>query len=210
VEQHAHRAAFAQDPRVTALFPAALTRWLRGDHGGALRQAMQALDDDTDEFGTATILQVVGFLHCLDGRSEAARTTASRLLRLSQESRFPVYAGIGAIQLGWAEARLGRADDGLARMTAARDGLQAAGTLVGSTLTAVLLADAHRAAGRPGAALRVVEQALRDSAERRELAFAGVLTATRDELRLQLTHPEPLDPSTVSKGVADEHHALRH
>jgi tetratricopeptide (TPR) repeat protein len=178
-----HRAAFVQNPRFTAVFPAALGRWLRGDPAGAWQLAQDALDEAVDAFSVATVLQVVGFLHCLDGNAERALETARRLVETARENAYPVYVGIGSVQLGWAQARLGAVEDGLALMLDTQARMRAGGTRVGSTLMAALAADAHLAADGPDRGLALAEEALADAVDRRELAFAGLLLRLRDDLR---------------------------
>ncbi|HEX5618624.1 MAG TPA: AAA family ATPase [Solirubrobacteraceae bacterium] len=173
-----HLAGFAQDPRFTVVFPAAMSRWLRGDARGALGVAQRALDDAVklgDRFCEAMMLQVVGFLHCLDGRGDAAFETATRLVALAREDGFPVYVGIGSMQLGWAQARLGDVDAGLQLMHDTLARMRAGGTQVGGTLMGALIADACLAAGRVDPGLAAASDALADGRRRGELAFVGLL-----------------------------------
>jgi len=188
-DHDAHLAGFAQDPRFTAVFPAALGRWLLGDPAGARRMARAALDEAIaaeHAFSEATVLQVLGFIHCLDGDAAAAHEIGGRLVALAREHAYPVYVGIGSMQLGWAQARLGQLE-GLQLMLDTLARMRAAGTRVGGTLMGFLIADAHRAAGRAQVALAVAEEALADARARRELAFAGLLeplvaTPTRETI----------------------------
>jgi hypothetical protein len=188
-DHDAHLAGFAQDPRFTAVFPAALGRWLLGDPAGARRMAVDALADAVaaeHAFSEATVLQVLGFIHCLDGDARAAQEIGGRLVALASEHAYPVYIGIGSMQLGWAQARLGDVD-GLQLMHDTLARMRAAGTRVGGTLMGFLIADAHVAAGRSSVALAAAEQALADARARRELAFAGLLeqlvaTRTRETI----------------------------
>ena len=121
------------------------------------------------------MLQVVGFLHCLGGRGEAALETASRLVAVAREDGFPVDVVIGSLQLGWAQARLGDVDAGLQVMHDTLARMRAGGTQVGGTLMGALIADACLAAGRVGPGVAAAEDALADGRQRRELAFVGLL-----------------------------------
>jgi tetratricopeptide (TPR) repeat protein len=178
-DRHAsHLVGFAQDPRFTALFPSAMTCWLRGN--GA--QALALVEDGLAEaralehgFSEAVVLQVLAFLHCLDGRAEPARDAAHELVRVATREQFPVYAAIGSIQAGWAEARLGAPDEGLERMTAGLRQLRAGGVAVGETLIGALLAEAHLTAGRREPGRVAAEEALALALRRRELAFHAEL-----------------------------------
>jgi class 3 adenylate cyclase len=177
-----HLTGFAQDPRFTVVFPTALGLWLRGDAASALDVAQRALDDAVDPFSEAMVLQTVGFLHCLDGRGDAAFHTASRMVAVAREGGFPVYVAIGSLQLGWAQARLGDVDAGLQLMHDTLARMRAGGTQVGGTLMSALIADACLAAGRPDPGLAAAEDALADGRRRRELAFVGLLERLRNEL----------------------------
>jgi class 3 adenylate cyclase len=188
-DHDAHLAGFAQDPRFTAVFPAALGRWLLGDPAGAQRMARAALDEAVateHAFSEATVLQVLGFIHCLDGDARAGHDIGGRLVSLAREHAYPVYVGIGSLQLGWAQARLGELD-GLQLMLDTLARMRAAGTRVGGTLMGLLIADAHLAAGRSSVGRAAAEEALADAHARRELAFAGLLeqlvaTSTRETI----------------------------
>jgi hypothetical protein len=137
-------------------------------------------------FSEATVLQVLGFIHCLDRDAAAAHEIGGRLVALAREHAYPVYVGIGSMQLGWAQARLGELA-GLQLMLDTLARMRAGGTRVGGTLMSLLIADAHLAAGRSEVALAAAEEALADARTRRELAFAGLLeqliaTRTRETI----------------------------
>jgi ATP/maltotriose-dependent transcriptional regulator MalT len=180
-----HLSGFAQDPRFTALFPAALARRLLGDGDAALRMTEKGLQEARalgHRFSEAMVLQVLGFLHFLDGRPAAAHDAARDLVALAREHGFPMYVAIGSLQLGWARARLGEVDAGLTLVVETAARMREGGTRVAGTLIGALLADAHLAAGRPEDGLIAVEEALADAAARHELAFVDELERLRGEL----------------------------
>jgi hypothetical protein len=180
-----HVSAFAQDPRFTALFPAALSRALRGDAAGALAMAERGLVAARavgHRFSVAVVLQVLGFLHCLAGRPELALATGEELVALARDEGFPVYVAIGSLIVGWAQARLGDVDAGLELVTATAARMRAGGMKLAGSLIGALVADAHLAAGRPRAGLEAVEAALADAHDRRELAFVPTLERLRAAL----------------------------
>lgn len=177
-----HLAAFAQSPRFTALFPAAMARSLRGDAAGALQIATDGLRDARavgHRFSEAMVLQVLGFLHCRDERPATALQLGEELIALAGQEGFPVYVAIGALVTGWAKARLGDTDDGLELISTTAVRMRASGTNVATTLIGALTADAQLAAGHANAARRAAEAALADAHRRRELAFVPDLERLR-------------------------------
>jgi len=191
-DRHAdHLAAFAQDPRFTAVFPAALARSLRGDDAGALAMAEEALSDARalgHRFSEAMILQVIGFLHCRDGRPELAEPVGEKLVALSRREGFPVYAAIGSLVVGWAQARRGDTERGLALITSTAAQMKAGGMKVATTLFGALIADAQLDAGHPEAGLEAAEAAIADARERRELVFVPDLERLRARALEAATH----------------------
>ena len=181
-----HLAGFAQTPRITAVFPAAMTRSLRGDAAGAMTLAEDTLEQARavgHRFSEAMVLQVLGLLHCRDERPERALATGDELIELAGREGFPVYGAIGALVSGWAKARLGDIDGGLAMINATAARMQTSGTKVATTMIGALIADAHLAAGRPEEAIAATETALADGRRRRELAFVGDLERLRERAR---------------------------
>jgi class 3 adenylate cyclase/tetratricopeptide (TPR) repeat protein len=177
-----HFAAFAQSPRFTALFPAAMTRSLRGDADGALALATDGLRDARalgHRFSEAMVLQVLGFLHCRDERPRGALELGEELAALADREGFPVYAAIGALVIGWGKARLGDTAAGLELIATTVIRMQATGAMVATTLIGALTADAQLAAGHADAARRTAETALADAQRRRELAFVPDLERLR-------------------------------
>lgn len=177
-----HFTAFAQSPRFTALFPAAMTRSLRGDAAGALTLATDGLRDARvigHRFSEAMVLQVLGFLHCRDERPQSALELGEELVALADREGFPVYAAIGALVTGWAKARLGDSADGLELIATTEVRMRASGAKVATTLIGALTADAQLAAGHADSARQAAETALADAERRRELAFVPDLERLR-------------------------------
>ena len=188
-DRHTHHvSSFAQDPRFTALFPAALARSLRGDPGGALAMAEQGLEAARavgHRFSVAVVLQVIGFLHRLAGRADRALATGQGFVAVAREEGFPVYVAIGSLIVGWGQAQRGEVDAGLELMNVTAERMRTGGMKVAGTLIGALVADAHLSAGRPRAGLEEVEAALADAHDRRELAFVPTLERLRVALARQ-------------------------
>ncbi len=189
-ESHAaHLASFAQDPRFTALFPLALGLSLRGEGQAALARAYDALAEARaieHRFSEAMVLQVIGFLHARSSQADAALAAGRELVALAQAEGFPVYAAIGGVITGWAQARLGEVAEGLALVDATTERMRSGGINVAGSLIGALVADAHLAGGEPTRCLDVAREALEAARERHELAFAGdlerLIAAARAEL----------------------------
>lgn len=207
VRPDVHRAGFAQHPRSTAVLPAALTAWLRGDRVGALRIAETAATTAVDPFGITMSQQTIGYLHCLNGQVDAAHRAASAMLELAVKHNFGMYAETARLQLGWVRARLGAPDDGLREMVEAQQRMLADGTRGGNSLRVVLLADASLTAGRYDSGLTLAEEGLIDATQRRELAFLGVLARLRDDLAAGQSPDRPTNDAHRREHL-DEHAAL--
>ena len=199
-----HFAGFAQTPRFTALFPAAMTRSLRGDAEGALTLATDGLRDARalgHRFSEAMVLQVLGFLHCRDERPQCALELGQELAALADREGFPVYAAIGALVIGWGKARLGDTAAGLELIATTVARMQATGAMVATTLIGALTADAQLAAGHADAARRTAETALADahggaSSRSSPTSSASERAAPPKQAALQHSHERKANMST--------------
>ena len=103
----------------------AVVKWLFGQPARAreLIESALAFAAECDHVGTlAPICYHRAELEILSGDADLALRFANTLLELSRERGMPLFLALGAACRGWAKAKLGEADGGLAEL---RDGLTA-------------------------------------------------------------------------------------
>jgi class 3 adenylate cyclase/predicted ATPase len=101
----------------------AVVKWLFGDTVRAreLIESALAIAAEFDHVGTlAPICYHRAELEILRGDADLALRFANTLLELSRERGMPLFLALGAACRGWANAKLGRAEEGIAEL---RDGL---------------------------------------------------------------------------------------
>jgi class 3 adenylate cyclase/predicted ATPase len=110
---------------------------------------------------------------------------------LASEHGFPVWAAVGRILQGWADAQRGEATTGITRI---RDGLaafEATGTRNNTPLFLALLAEALALAGRIEEALATLDDASATAAASGERGWDAEIHRLRGELTGRLPHPDP-------------------
>jgi predicted ATPase len=110
---------------------------------------------------------------------------------LANEHGFPLWAALGRILQGWAEAQKGEATTGIALI---RDGLaayEATGTRANAPLFLALLAEALALAGKIEEALAAVDDALATAAASGERGWDAEIHRLCRELTARLPYPDP-------------------
>ncbi|KJK17983.1 ATP synthase subunit beta [Burkholderiaceae bacterium 16] len=148
----------------------------------ALALARQA----SDPFGLALSLLYAAELHQRRGEIESALECANAALDLSSEQGFPLYLGWATILRGWAFARQGNHEEGIALIHQGLHAHEATGTSLGKPSFMGLLADAYGRAGQTNAALRVLGDALLLVGNTGESFDEATLIRMQAELTLQL------------------------
>ncbi len=111
-----------------------------------------------------------GIAHVLRCEPVAARRWAEETVAISDEYLLPLTRSQGLLLLGWALARLGRSDEGIARMREGVAGTQATGAEMGLPYFLALLGEVLADAGRPDEGLKEIERAI-DLAQRHDARF---------------------------------------
>lgn len=111
-----------------------------------------------------------GVAHVLRCEPVAARHWAEEAVAISDEYLLPLTRSQGLLLLGWALARLGRSEEGIARMREGVTGTQATGAEMGLPYFLALLGEALADAGRPDEGLEEIELAI-DIAQRHDARF---------------------------------------
>jgi predicted ATPase len=194
-EEHRDSALrYGQDIGVNAFTVLSWALWHRGYPEQSARAADHALAYSR-ELGHAHTL---AYALCFAGESAVfARDVATvyaygnDCVALASEHGFPVWAAMGRILHGWADAQRGDATTGIARI---RDGLaaiEATGNRVRAPLFLTLLAEVLALAGKIEEGLASLDDALAKAAATGERGWSAEIHRLRGELTARLPHPDP-------------------
>ncbi len=164
----------------------ALIAHLEGDEATAsaiLQSAFQAPEDDT---GLVNLELHACFLASMRADAKAARTHASRMIRLAERLEYNVLAAHGRIFHSWATAVL---DDhpGAAELEAALSAYRSSGFVVFEPTFDVLLAEVHLLAGDPAEARSAAALARTVTARTGEVIHGSRLNLLAHQLTSDLT-----------------------
>ncbi|MBP0625313.1 tetratricopeptide repeat protein, partial [Cupriavidus sp. LEh25] len=159
----------------------------------ALAMARQA----SDPFGLALSLIFAAELHQRRGEPERTLEYANATLALSSEHGFPLYLAWATILRGWALARMGKDEEGIALIQRGLRAHEATGAALGRPSLLGQLADAYGKAGRPEAGLRVLVDALALVGNTGERFDEATLNRLQGELMLQLPREHPKASAVV-------------
>ena len=139
----------------------------------------------------AYALSVACILHGRYRPGPAARSEAETLIALATEQGFPLPAAVGTVVAGWAASTEEMpADEKIARMGRGLADYTATGAELWVPDILILLAQAHRQAGRPAAGLDILAEGL-DRVDRTGGRWLEAeLLRLRGELLLALPSPE--------------------
>lgn len=156
-------------------------------HAESLRHARELAHPPTLVFA----LSHAAVLHQFRGEAPLARARADEALQLADEQGFEFWRAHATISRGWALAREGAADEGVALILEALAGYRATGAELERSLWVALLADGYGRAGRPHDGLAAIDEALVD-ADRTGVRFhEAELHRLKGELLLTLPAPSP-------------------
>ena len=116
---------FGHDTRASATSYLARTSWILGEFGLSLELNEEAVARAVELAHVQTLTNTHLFkahFGMLCGDADAARRDSETVIRLSREHELPTYLAFGIMDRGWARARLGEREAGIAEL---RDGLTA-------------------------------------------------------------------------------------
>ena len=150
-----------------------------------------------------TALHVVAQRHQLQGEASLVYDSAKEALDLADEYGFAVWRAYGLMEVGWAEAELGNAENGIEKMQQGFAEYEATGAKLRSPYFMGLLADQLRKTGRVQEGLVVVTDAITLAQNTGEGYGASDLHVIKGELLLKSDlpmagDPPPNDPSGIS------------
>jgi predicted ATPase len=135
----------AQDPRVHVKLYDGMVLWLLGYPDRALRICAEArlyADASQHPFSEAMARTISLRVHQLRGEAGIVACQADAALTLCEEHEFVHYLAMALILRGWASARLGEFEKGIAEIQEGLEKERATGALLYETYTLGLLADA--------------------------------------------------------------------
>jgi predicted ATPase len=188
--QHHTAMAFriGYDPGVYARAMEGWVLWLLGYPEQAFRRSQDALTRaraQSHPFTLALTLATVAVLHQLRQEADATLEHVRVSLGLSSEHGFPYLGAIGTVRHGWALARLGRVEEGIARMRQGLAAVRATGTELSQPYHLALLAEAYGRGGQIEAGLCALEEALAAADQHAERLYEAELQRLKGELLLR-------------------------
>jgi hypothetical protein len=171
------------DPAVCGFEQGAIALWMLGYPDQALaslRRGIALADELKHAPSVGHALWLAGFVHVMRRDASAVLETGERLVALGREHGFRLYRAAGGIMRGWARARLGAPEEGLAELREATAAYRSvAGVMLGPFLEA--LGETEQHAGHLDQADAVLSDAQAVVWGRGEpLWFSGVLRAKGD------------------------------
>ncbi|WP_011295923.1 adenylate/guanylate cyclase domain-containing protein [Cupriavidus necator] len=199
---YGHFLRYARNPAVHVRSTLGWILWYLGyPHQAQVRceEALALARQASDPFALALSLIFAAELHQRIGQRDATLEYANAALALSREQGFPHYLAWATILRGWALARQGSIEAGIALIQQGLRDHQATGAALGRPSLLGLLADAYGAAGQPESGLRVLDEALALVYDTGECFDAATLYRLRGELQLAMSgepaHSSALEPA---------------
>ncbi len=172
------------DPCVAARVYAAICLWQLGRSGEALetsRAGIQQARALQHAFSLGIALCFTGSLHQLRGDVEAAAAMAEEVIPLATEHGFPLWRGWGGLVRGWSLAHQGRGGEGLEQMQRSLAEIASTRSTLAGPAAMVMLAEAQRVSGLPGAAAATAAGGLALAEREQQRAWDAELLRIRGE-----------------------------
>jgi len=188
LKHRAHAALYGgHDPGVCCRVHAALALWMLGYPELALRRAGEALPLAWELEQPTSVVLALGWtaiLHQFRRDPESARTAAEAGLTISREHPMATYQMVAEFMRGWALARMGLRDEGLAEMRQTRAAMKAARMTMWGPLFCGMIAEVCDEAGRVEVGLAAVSEGLAMGDASGEVYHVAELNRLRGELLL--------------------------
>ena len=160
--QRSRTVLFGQDPGVACYTYEALALWLLGYPDQALHRSREGLhlaQQLAHPFSLAFALLHGAVLHTARREGPATQEVAEAALTLAMEQGFAFWLAWGTFLRGWALARQGDEQGGIAQMCQGLEAARAIEAEVGRSGFLALLAQAYGAAAQPAKGLEVLAEA---------------------------------------------------
>ncbi|MBI3799182.1 MAG: hypothetical protein HY268_19745 [Deltaproteobacteria bacterium] len=163
-QQHSsHRFLYWDDPGLVSLSYAAMTLWHLGYPDQALRRSREALAlvrDLSYPFSQATVLSLAAICHQYRREESITQAQAEEAITLSTEHGFPLWEAMGTTLRGWALAKQGQGEEGIAQIRQGLADWQATGIELARPYFFALLAEALEKKRQPEEGLAALAEAL--------------------------------------------------
>jgi DNA-binding SARP family transcriptional activator/predicted ATPase len=163
-QQHrAHAYVYGQDPGVATLSHGSWILWHLGYPDQALRMSRDAVTlgkDSSHPFSLAFALSYAAVLHQFCGEVEAVEELAEAAITLSTEQGFVLWMAMAMVLRGWARAKQGQVEEGMAGMRLGLAEYRALSQYITRPHLLTLLADAYGRAGQAAEGLALLAEAL--------------------------------------------------
>jgi class 3 adenylate cyclase/predicted ATPase len=207
---------FGVDPGVNCLSCTLLVLWCLGYPEQALKRSREALtlaQEFAHPFSLGWALVAATWFQQYCREEKAAQEHAEAVIALSIEQGFPFWLACGTILRGWALAKHGQGEEGIARMRQGLDAMQATGAEFARSYFLALLAEVYGKVGQPEEGLTTLAEALAAVDKTREHFYEAELHRLKGQLtlqkfqvsssRFQVTNPQPPIPSTQAEAETE-------
>ena len=177
-----------QDPEVMCLSYMAWTLWLLGYPDQALERIQEALTlarELSRPLSLAWALNSAAMVHQFLQEGQAAQEQAEAGVALCTEQGFPYWLAFGTILRGWALAKQGQEEEGIAWMRQGLAAVRATGAEQGRPYFLAPLAEAYGRVGQTEEGLTVLAEALAAVHKTGERWYEAELYRLKGELTLQ-------------------------
>lgn len=185
---HPYTLTIAHDCKVVSECFAARALWALGNPDGALERTQGALEFAKELSHPASRVFAAHFstqLHQLRGEPVLAQERAREVVKLADEYGLDLWQALGNIDLGWAEAELGNAEQGIEQMQRGLASYLATGAKLWCPYLLGLLAGQLAKAGRVEEGLGAITKALTLAEESGEWYSMAELYRVKGELIIQ-------------------------
>jgi DNA-binding SARP family transcriptional activator len=192
------------DAKLNTLLHAAKVTWFQGYPDRAAAHIQAALPWAQELASPWLVCHALGFaaeLHRLCQEVGPARELAEATLTLADEQGIPFWEEWGRGIRGWALARRGQPDEGLAQIKRGLDWYRANEVRILYVELLCMLADAARVTGRIGEGLAAVDDGLALAKERNYLLYEPELFRLKGELLLQQAGNEAEAEACFRRGI---------
>lgn len=178
---------YGDDPEVLGLCWSALAMWYLGYPDQArenIARALRRARELAHPFGVAFASFWSAFIHQACGTTGKAQEESTSLISRTQEHGIPQFLAMGTILQGWALAKQGHDDEGVAHIQQGIAGLQAMRQELGRPYFLALLAEAYHNTGQRNEGIKTLTEALEITYNTGECMHQAELYRLKGELLL--------------------------
>jgi predicted ATPase len=183
-----HRSRAMQNPGVASLSYMAWSLWMLGYPEQALRRSHEALtlaQELSHPFSLAWALNYTTGLRQFRREAQMAQERAEALIALSSEQMFAQWLPGGMIMRGWALAKQGQGNEGIAQIRQGLTAWRTTGAGIGWPWFLAMLAEAYGEIGQAQEGLTLLVEALATVNITEECMYEAELYRLKGELTLQ-------------------------